>query len=175
MNIRRAQGSDLPLIAAVHAESWTDAYAGVLPQKYLAGQMIEDLQHHWSQVKIQPNDVVLVAEEDGIIGFIAVWCRPDPFIDNLHVKPTSRSTGIGTALMKSAAQILIRQGYRTAFLWVVTNNERAIRLYERLGGVRKEMALKNLFGHEVPNVKVVWPDISVLLTKDESFKNPKIL
>ena len=131
MNIRRAQRSDLSTIAAIHAESWADAYAGVLPQKYLADQMSEDLQHHWSQVKIKPRDVVLVAEKEGVIGFIAVWCRQDPFIDNLHVKPTSRSRGIGTALMRSAAQKLIRQGH-----------------------------------------KVVWPDISVLLTTDESAKSP---
>ena len=134
--------------------------------------MSEDLQHHWSQVKIKPRDVVLVAEKEGVIGFIAVWCRQDPFIDNLHVKPTSRSRGIGTALMRSAAQKLIRQGHTSAFLWVVSSNQRAIRLYERLGGVRTETALKNLFGHEVPNIKVVWPDISVLLTTDESAKSP---
>ena len=164
MNIRRAQSSDLTLIAAVQAESWRDTYSGVLPEEYLADQITEDLKRHWTDVEIQPDDVVLVAEDDGVIGFIAVWCRPDPFIDNLHVKPSKRSKRVGSTLMKSAAQQLIQQGHKTAYLWVVASNERAIRFYERLGGVRTDRALKNLLKHEVLNVKVVWSDTSVLCT-----------
>ena len=165
MNIRRAQRSDLTRIAAVQVESWQDTYSDVLPEDYLADKIAVDLERHWNEVTIKPSDVVLVAEDDGIIGFIAVWCRPDPFIDNLHVKPSKRSKGVGSTLMMAAAQQLIQQGYKTAYLWVVERNERAIRLYERLGGVRTDRALKNLFGHEIPNVKVVWSDISVLCKK----------
>ena len=107
MNIRRAQSSDIPLIAAVQTASWQDTYSGVLPEAYLAGQISEDLVLHWSAVEIQAEDVVLVAEDDGIIGFIAIWCRPDPFIDNLHVKPSRRSQKIGTTLLISTAQLLL--------------------------------------------------------------------
>jgi ribosomal protein S18 acetylase RimI-like enzyme len=155
MNIRRAQRSDVPAIAAVQAESWRDTYSGVLPEEYLASQITGDLERHWSEMEIQPVDVVLVAEDNTIIGFIAVWCRPDPFIDNLHVKPSKRSNRVGSALMKWAAQQLIQQGHKTAYLWLLESNERAIRFYERLGGIRTDQALKNLFGHEVPSVKVV--------------------
>jgi GNAT superfamily N-acetyltransferase len=128
----------------------------------LANQIAGDLERHWSEVKIQPEDVVLVAEKAEIIGFIAVWCRPDPFIENLHVKPSNRSEGVGSMLMTVAARKMIQQGHKTVYLWVVANNKRAIRLYQRLGGVCTDQALKNLFGHAVPNVKMVWSDISVL-------------
>ena len=90
MNIRHAQRSDLPLIAAVQAESWRDTYSDVLPEEYLGDQIAEDLERHWNEVGIKPGDVVIVAEDDGIVGFIAVWCRPEPFIDNLHVRPSKR-------------------------------------------------------------------------------------
>jgi ribosomal protein S18 acetylase RimI-like enzyme len=133
-----------------------------LPEEYLGDQIAEDLERHWNEVGIKPDDVVQVAEDDGIVGFIAVWCRPEPFIDNLHVRPSKRSKRVGSTLMMSAAQQLIHQGHKTAHLWVVESNEQAIRLYERLGGIRTERALKNLFGHDVPNVKIVWSDISVL-------------
>lgn len=162
MNIRRAQDSDLPFIAAVQADSWRETYSDVLPEAYLADKLAEDLDRHWREVEIQPEDVVLVAEEDGIIGFIAVWCRPDSFIDNLHVKQSQRSKRIGSTLMTSAARQLVQQGHKTAYLWVVESNKRAIRLYERLGGVRTDRALKNLFGHKVPNVKIMWSNLSVL-------------
>ena len=164
MNIRRAQRSDLPIIAAVQTESWRDTYPDLFPGEWLADQIAEDMDRRWSEVEIQPDDVFLVAEDDGVIGFIAVWCRPDPFIDNLHVKPSKRSKRVGSALMTSAAYQLIKQGQKTAYLWVVTSNKRAIRFYERLGGVRTDRASQNLFGHEVPVVKVVWSDISVICT-----------
>ena len=168
MHIRRAQSSDFPFIAAVQAESWQDTYAGVLPEAYLAGQISEDLKLHWRAVEIQAEDVVLVAEDDGIIGFIAIWCRPDPFIDNLHVRPSRRSRKIGTTLLISAARLLMHQGHKAAYLWVVENNIRAIRLYERLGGVSTERALKSLFGYPVPNVKVDFCDLRSIVRSDSA-------
>ena len=163
MQIRPAQQSDLEPIAALHAESWRDAYSDVLPKQYLADQLGADLLHHWRTAEIRSSDVLLVAEDHGIIGFIAVWCRPEPFIDNLHVKPANRSERVGSSLMKSAAKTLIQSGHKTAHLWVVESNQRAIHFYERLGGVCTDRELKKLFGHMVPNVKVVWSDIYSIL------------
>lgn len=162
MNIRHFRRSDRPQIAAVQIESWKDAYTGVLPAAYLANQVAAELKHHWSEVEIHPEDIVRVAEDDGIVGFISVWCRPDPFIDNLHVKPAVRSKGVGSKLMASAAREMIRQGHGSAYLWVFEINRRAIQLYERLGAIRTEHAVKNIFGHKVPSVKMVWSDISLL-------------
>ncbi|MGD9051324.1 MAG: GNAT family N-acetyltransferase [Desulfobacterales bacterium] len=164
MLIRRIQPSDRPHLAAVQIESWKDTYADVLPAAYLAEQVTEDLQRHWRTVIIQPEDIVRVAEDDAIIGFISVWCRPDPFIDNLHVKPAQRSKGVGSKLLVSAARQMRRQGHSSAYLWVFEKNRRAIELYSRLGAVRTEHALKNIFGHKVPCVKMVWSSISVLCT-----------
>jgi hypothetical protein len=45
---------------------------------------------------------------------------------------------------------------------VVESNRRAIDFYQRLGGVCSDHEPKDLFGHMVPNVKVVWSDITVL-------------
>ena len=162
MLIRRIQPSDLPHIAAVQIESWKDTYTEALSAAYLANQVAAELKHHWSAVEIQPEDIVRVAEDDGVIGFISVWCRPDPFINNLHIKPAQRSKGVGSKLMASAARQMIRQGHGSAYLWVFEKNQRAIQLYERLGGIRTEHAVKNIFGHKLPSVKMVWSDISVL-------------
>ena len=167
LKIRHFQRSDLAHIAAVQAASWKDTYADALPAAYLADQVTEDLERHWSEVAIQPEDIIRVAEDDGIIGFISVWCRPDPFIDNLHIKPVKRSKGVGSKLMASAARQMIRQGHSTAYLWVFEKNRRAIQLYERLGGVRTDHALKKIFGHQVPSVKMVWSDISVLCPAED--------
>ncbi len=163
VTIRHAQPFDHGSIAAVQTESWRDAYAGVLPKEYLAGQLALDLERHWSRVDIQPGDVVLVAEEDGIVGFVAVWCRPEPFVDNLHVKPPQRSKGVGSELMRAAARELISQDQTTASLWVLESNHRALRFYERLGGVCTGRATKNHFGHELESVRIVWSDLALIV------------
>jgi ribosomal protein S18 acetylase RimI-like enzyme len=162
MKIRRATQSDLQDIAAIHVESWKDSYSGVLSAEFMAGQIDRDLAQYWSEIEIQNEDIVLVAEENSLVGFVAVWCRPMPFIDNLHVRPSQRSKKVGSALMKAVAKELINTGHKTAYLWVFESNEKAIRFYERLGGTQKEQARKNVFGYEVLSRKIEWDDLTII-------------
>ena len=168
MKIRPATPSDFPTIATIHAQSWQDTYADVLSADYLTSQVFIDFKQYWLEIAMRIEGVILVAEDGesgGIIGFIAIWCQPDPLIDNLHIKSASRSRGVGTALMKAAAQKLIQQDHKTAYLWVVAKNVRAIRFYERLGGICGQKAIKDLSGHDVLMIKMSWSDISVIVDK----------
>jgi len=160
MIIRRATQSDLQDIAAIHIESWKDAYSDAMPAEFMTAKIDQELAQHWRKIEIQNEDLVLVAEEDSPVGFAAVWCRPTPFIDNLHVKPSHRSKKMGSALMKAVAKELIKKGHKTAYLWVFESNVKAIRLYERLGGTQKEKAEKNIFGYAVPSRKIEWDDLA---------------
>jgi ribosomal protein S18 acetylase RimI-like enzyme len=162
MKIRRATQSDLQDIAAIQVESWKDAYSDVMPAEFMTGQINQDLAKHWSEIEIQNEDIALVAEEDSLVGFIAVWCRPIPFIDNLHVRPSHRSKKIGSALMKVVAKELIEKEYKTAYLWVFESNKKAIRFYERLGGTQKEQVRINVFGYEVLSRKIEWDDLAII-------------
>jgi ribosomal protein S18 acetylase RimI-like enzyme len=162
MKIRQATRSDLQDIATIHIESWKASYSDVLPAEFLAWQINRDFIRHWREIEIQNEDIVLVAEENSVVGFISVWCRPIPFIDNLHVRPSQRSKKIGSALMKAAAKELINQGHKTAYLWVFESNEKAIRFYERLGGLQKEQSMKTVFGYDVLSRKIEWADLSVI-------------
>ena len=163
MKIRRATRSDLEAIAALHIESCRDSYSRIFPVEFLEEQLAEKLEMHWSAIEIKSEDIVLIAEEGTPIGFIAVWCRPHPFIDNLHVSPSHRSKKVGTALMAAAAERLIGQGHKTAHLWVFDSNSRAIRFYERLGGVQKERAERTVFGYTVSSRKIEWYDLASIL------------
>jgi ribosomal protein S18 acetylase RimI-like enzyme len=166
--LRPAGAEDLPAIAAIHAASWRSAYRDVLPADYLAGPVESDLLAHWQGVRMGGQDVVLVAGAGDPTGFIAVWCRPDPIIDNLHVLPGCRSGGIGTALMRGAAAALTARGHDTASLWVFTANARAVRFYERLGGKVAERTEKEVFGHRVPSLRMVWEGLGPLLLPPEA-------
>jgi len=134
MIIRVATETDRPAIAAVQSASWRSAYTNVLSKEYLDNRLDDDIAAHWRQQEIKDGDVVMVAEDGDLIGFIAIWVRPTPYIDNLHVLPEFRSQGIGRMLMRTGAKALLDAGQRTAYLWVVAGNTSAIRFYERLGG-----------------------------------------
>ena len=163
MKIRRATQSDLQEITAIHIESWQDSYSDALPSEFLAKRIHRDFERHWRQIEIQNKDIVLVAGENSLVGFVAVWCRPTPFIDNLHVRPSQRSRKIGSALMKAVAKELINEGHKTAYLWVFESNQKAINFYERLGGVQKEQSMKDVFGYDVLSRKIEWDDLSTIL------------
>ncbi|MDY6790209.1 MAG: GNAT family N-acetyltransferase [Thermodesulfobacteriota bacterium] len=160
MKIRSATQIDLQDIAAIHIESWKDSYSDVLPAEFLAEKINRELERYWNEVEIQSDDIILVAEKESLVGFVAVWCRPIPFIDNLHVIPSQRSQKVGSALMKAVAKELINKGHKTAYLWVFESNERAIRFYGRLGGIQKEQSMKNIFGYDVLSRKIEWYDVS---------------
>ena len=162
VKIRSATQSDLQVLADIHIESWKDSYSDVLPPEFLAGQIDLDLTKHWNEIDVQNEDIILVAEENSLIGFVAVWCRPFPFIDNLHVRPSHRSKKIGSKLMKAVANELIHKGHKTAYLWVFESNEKAIRFYEGLGGVQKEQSIKTVFGYDILSRKIEWDDIGAI-------------
>ncbi|MCY3913274.1 MAG: GNAT family N-acetyltransferase [Chloroflexi bacterium] len=59
---------------------------------------------------------------------------PDEFIvESLAVDPSIRGLGLGTALMQAAEAKARDMGKHTMSLGVITENEGAIRLYQRLG------------------------------------------
>jgi len=69
IKIRPATESDLQDIISIHVESWKDAYADVLPAEFIAGQLHRELARHWRETEIQNQDIVLVAEQDSLVGF----------------------------------------------------------------------------------------------------------
>ena len=168
MKIRSATRSDFGEISRIQIDSWRDAYSDVLPAPFLNRHLSRELTAHWRNIEVRDQDLVLVAEEGATIGFIAVWCRPVAFIDNLHVRPPQRSKKVGSALMRAAADRLVDRGHKTAYLWVFESNEKAIRFYARLGGIQRELSVLNIFGYNMPCRKIEWPDLSVLCPRRQS-------
>ena len=169
MKIRSATINDIPDIAALHTQSWRDAYAGILAASFLSVQLEREFTSYWRDIDIQTRDVVLVAKNERLCGFIAVWCRPTPYIDNLHVNPSLRSNNIGTALMSAAAREMLTRGHTTAYLWVFESNEKAVRFYERMGGAIVEKAPQDIFGYSIPSLKIEWKDLKAI--KESSIRS----
>jgi len=103
--------------------------------------------------------VVLVRTADcRVAGFCAFWLVFDEVhINNVAMRPRFRAQGIGTALLQHVLAEARRLGARRATLEVRASNERARRLYERLGfyvaGVRR-----NYYTDPVEDALILWRD-----------------
>jgi ribosomal-protein-alanine N-acetyltransferase len=97
-------------------------------------------------------------EECRVAGFCAFWLVFDEaHINNVAMRPRFRAQGIGTALLRRVLEEARGLGARRATLEVRASNERARRLYERLGfyvaGVRR-----SYYSDPVEDALILWRD-----------------
>jgi GNAT superfamily N-acetyltransferase len=146
MRIRAATGKDAKGIARVQERGWQAAYRHVFPADELdRGGFIQAAR--WRERLDRPPTgwSTFVADRDGtVVGFTSVGpSRDERGVGELYaiyVDPDEWSTGTGRALIERAEERL-REGYAEVTLWVLEDNPRARRFYERAGwtldGARK--------------------------------------
>jgi len=105
--------------------------------------------------------LVVRTDECRVAGFCAFWLVFDEIhINNLALRPRFRAQGIGTALLERVLVEARQLGARRATLEVRASNERARRLYERLGfyvaGVRR-----HYYTDPVEDALILWRDDSL--------------
>ena len=171
--IRPAGAEDAGRIAALHCESWRDAYAHVLDPAYLAGPIEADRQTLWTGrlAEPEPGQMVHVAEtsDQPVAGFICLFRDSDPrwgsLIDNLHVRPALRGQNIGERLIKAAVAVL--DPHQPFHLWVFEDNAAGLRFYERLGGRIAERTIDDMpAARGAMILRMVWPNAASLRGRD---------
>jgi ribosomal protein S18 acetylase RimI-like enzyme len=94
---------------------------------------------------VRADDVlILVAEEQGIAGFIIINYNRSlkkALIENIFVKPELRSQGIGDQLLQKALEILVETGCEYITTLVPLDAGNAIKLYMQNGFDRGESFL----------------------------------
>jgi ribosomal protein S18 acetylase RimI-like enzyme len=146
MKMRLAGPDDAAQVAQLHAESWRSAYRGVLSDSFLDNDVVADRLALWNERLETPlaERLVVVAEGDrGLEGLICVLGGDDrqwgSLIDNLHVAPRLKRSGIGTMLMREGARWLQQHHPDSGvYLWVFEANGNARRFYETLGARNAE-------------------------------------
>lgn len=142
-HIRRMTVEDCDAVARVRVSGWRYAYAGLMPQSYLdamsAGEYAERLRGFLSD---GPDTTAhLVAERGGgVVGWACYGpCRDDGAsatqgeVYALYVAPDEMATGVGRALMAELTSRAEARGLSELLLWVVEENHRARRFYEKAG------------------------------------------
>jgi len=126
INIRPMCEADLDAIMAVEVASFHTPWT----RNDFEGELVNPLAYY------------LVAEDDGVIGYVGSWIIFDEcHITNIAVSPEARKRGIGDALLKTLISDAEEKGVVATTLEVRPSNAPAIHLYEKYGftveGVRK--------------------------------------
>lgn len=147
--IRKALPRDAQAIAQVHISSWQDAYRDLMPADYLNAldATLAQRESSWARSIESDESNVWVAElNQQVVGWVSVGASRDEDATEgntgevmaIYVLASHWQTGVGRALWKAGLQCLIEQGYQRLTLWVLTENDRAIRFYRRPGAWRKQ-------------------------------------
>ena len=140
--------------AFVHWTGWHTAYTGLVSAAYLDKLTLakcEELAYRW-------RDNILVAKDgERVVGFVGYGTRDDApdfgEVFALYVLPAYWGTGVAQALMDAALHEL--GAYQAIRLWVLRDNPRAIRFYEKCGfrADGAELYSKNVDATEIRMVK----------------------
>jgi GNAT superfamily N-acetyltransferase len=137
MNVRIAVGADAEAVERIRVRGWQTAYRHVFPAEQL-DRLELDTARWRRQIEILPwGWTIFVAEdEEHVVGFVAVGPSRDGIrggeLYAIYVDPDRWSAGVGRALIERA-EIRLADDYDEATLWVLADNPRARRFYERAG------------------------------------------
>lgn len=139
--VRFAGFEDAEAIAHIHVESWRCAYRGIVPDSYLQALSVERKTVRWMEILSTENRQTLVSidtagERTGWVSFGACrdpGCGEQGEIYAIYLLPERRGQSFGAELMAEAEEMLRGQGFKTVFVWVLEQNLKARRFYERSG------------------------------------------
>ncbi len=158
MEIRHIRENDDRLaISHIYEESWKFAYKDIIPQSYLesipAGRWVSGLD------KEGMNTLVLI-EDDTFIG-TSGYCKsrfPDfngwGEIVSIYLLPQYMGKGYGKCLLDAVIRELVCLGFYDIFLWVLEDNLRARKFYEKAGFTSTQNYLDdNIGGKELREIQ----------------------
>ena len=115
---------------------------------------------------VKPAAEVLLAELAGeAVGFALFFqsystflAKPGLYLEDLFVRPTARSQGVGGALMSALARIAVQRHYGR-FEWSVLDwNAPALKFYAALGAMpQAEWTVQRLTGEPLATLAGQWP------------------
>ena len=158
IKIRYAVESDISTLARVHSKSLQAAFGELFP--------IEIVNEHFSYErrfrgftkeieKDEPANALVFVDENpvGVVSF-----GPSRYIDvaedtielwRMYVLPEFWGSGVASVTMNWALSEIKKLGYKRTILWVLEENSRAQRFYEKCGFIKTEQILNAEFGRPI--------------------------
>jgi ribosomal protein S18 acetylase RimI-like enzyme len=176
MQIREATPDDAHALGSMHVASWRETYAGILPETMLSSLSVDARAAAWAKIMQEPatagSTVVYLAEYRGtIVGFGSCGAQRtdslrvkgyDGEVSAIYVLREFQKRKIGTHLVRAMSSDLIRRGFNAAALWVLRDNLRATRFYERYAGqvIAEREDVRD--GVVLVELAYGWPDLKEL-------------
>ena len=146
-SVRPAIARDAKAIAEIHVATWQAAYEGIMPDDHLKTMTVEKRLTYWREaIEFSDPQILVATESDKVVGFVGFDRSRDPGTKStvgeiwaLYVTPAHWRQGAGLALWDGARDGLKEEGCTQITLWVLLQNERALRFYEQAAGFKREM------------------------------------
>ena len=157
MEIRHIMKSDdFPSVRELYYRSWKFAYGDIIPMEWIESRP----KDKWGGNITENGRAEIGAFEDGkIVGTASFGAsRWEKFrgygeIVTIYLLPEYIGRGVGSALMERCISELKAQGYSSILLWVLEENTRARRFYEKHGfKLTEEYMDDNIGGRDVREV-----------------------
>ncbi|MBQ3792261.1 MAG: GNAT family N-acetyltransferase [Clostridia bacterium] len=121
--------------AYVHWKSWHETYPGFVSSDYLAKVTLEKCEE---TARLWPDNILVAKDGERVIGFVGYGVSreegpPAGEIFAIYILKEYYGTGVGQRLMEEGMKRL--PDYPTVRLWVLKDNRRAVRFYEKMGFV----------------------------------------
>lgn len=143
------QEDDRGAISNIYERSWKYAYDDIIPKDYLdripKGQWV-------TSIDSPQRNTLLVIEKDSFIG-TSSYCKSrrtdmDGYgeIISIYLLPEYMGRGYGKKLLQETVHSLADLGFKDIFLWVLEENKRARKFYEKFGFQPSEVYLEDVIG-----------------------------
>lgn len=137
--IREALPEDAYEYAACHISSWRSAYKGIVPDEYLDNLSIDQGAEKFKQNLDELKDYAYYCaiHENKIVGILIFGKSRDEDKPNsgevcaIYLTEEFWGKGYGGKMMNYAKDALKRIGYNEIIVWVLAENSRARRFYEK--------------------------------------------
>lgn len=150
-----ATPDDIPALRALHLANWREAYGAFLPEESLGAPAEAYMDARWTPGAMAQRAIWLCRRGLEPLGFIALEREASGavFVDNLHVAPKARGTGLGRRLMRVAAET---GGAAGVWLLVMDANAHARAVYRTWGGTEGAPVDTSFLGTTVQDRRVDW-------------------
>ena len=137
MKVRRVTKSDdFRAIADIYVHSWQAAYRGIVPDDYLDGLRTD----RWAgRLEVSAYTAMVLTDGERYIGTCSFAPARDGAMQgwgeiiSFYLLPEYFGSGCAGILMREALESLDAAGYPGVYLWVLEENTRARKFYEKYG------------------------------------------
>ncbi|MES2942733.1 MAG: GNAT family N-acetyltransferase [Pseudomonadota bacterium] len=146
-SVRPATTRDAKAIAEIHVATWQSAYHSYMPAEHLKSMTLEKRLAYWREaIEFSEPQLLVAVDGDKVIGFAGFDRSRDAGTRStvgeiwaMYILEAHWGQGAGLALWDGVRDGLKEEGCTQVTLWVLLQNERALRFFEQAAGFKREM------------------------------------